>query len=346
MKTNENLRIALFDAKAYDIEFFKEQNKKYNYYIKFFEYKLNEETAPLAKGFDVVCAFVNDDLGTKTIEALVANGITLIAMRAAGYNNVDFRTARGKIHIVRVPAYSPYAIAEHALAMILTLNRQTHRAYNRTRENNFSINGLMGFDLRGKTLGVIGTGKIGQIFIGIMEGLGMKVLAYDKYPNSSLKVEYTSLERLFREADIISLHCPLTDETYHIIDQESITKMKDGVMIINTSRGGLIHSEDLLEALKTRKVASAGLDVYEEESEYFFEDCSNVVMTDDVLARLLSMSNVLITSHQAFFTKEALNNIAEQTLENIRRFFTIGEDIINEVLYECDDQGNCKVVTR
>ncbi|RRD95096.1 2-hydroxyacid dehydrogenase [Clostridiales bacterium COT073_COT-073] len=346
MKTNENLKIALFDAKPYDIRFFTEQNKKYNYYIKFFEYKLNEETAPLAKGFDVVCAFVNDDLGTKTIEALVANGITLIAMRAAGYNNVDFVTASGKIHIVRVPAYSPYAIAEHALAMILTLNRQTHRAFNRTRESNFSINGLMGFDLRGKTVGVIGTGKIGQVFIGIMKGMGMRVLAYDKYPNSSLEVEYTDLDHLFKESDIISLHCPLTDETYHMIDKDSIAKMKDGVMIINTSRGGLIHSEDLVEALKSRKVSSAGLDVYEEESEYFFEDCSDSIIEDDVLARLLSLSNVLVTSHQAFFTKEALNNIAEQTLENIRRFFTIGEEIINEVLYECDENGHCKVVTR
>ena len=309
--TNEHLKIALFDAKPYDIRFFTELNQKYNYQIKFFEYKLNEETAPLAKGFDVVCAFVNDDLGTKTIEALVANGITLIAMRAAGYNNVDFRTASGKIHIVRVPAYSPYAVAEHAMAMILTLNRQTHRAYNRTRENNFSINGLMGFDLRGKTAGVIGTGRIGQAFIEIVKGFGMKVLAYD-----------------------------------HMINKESIAKMKDGVMIINTSRGGLIESEDLVEALKVRKVVAAGLDVYEEESEYFFEDCSDSIITDDVLARLLSLNNVLVTSHQAFFTKEAVTNIAEQTLENIRRFFTIGEDIINEVLAECDENGNWTVVTK
>lgn len=344
--TNEHLKIALFDAKPYDIRFFTELNEKYNYKIKFFEYKLNEETAPLAKGFDVVCAFVNDDLGTKTIEALVANGITLIAMRAAGYNNVDFRTASGKIHIVRVPAYSPYAVAEHAMAMILTLNRQTHRAYNRTRENNFSINGLMGFDLRGKTAGIIGTGKIGQAFMDIVKGFGMKVLAYDKYPNPKLDVEYTDLDQLFRKSDVISLHCPLTDESYHMVNRESIAKMKDGVMIINTSRGGLINSEDLVEALKTRKVIAAGLDVYEEESEYFFEDCSDSIITDDVLARLLSLNNVLVTSHQAFFTKEALTNIAEQTLENIRRFFTIGEGIINEVLAECDENGNWTVVTK
>lgn len=344
--TNENLKIALFDAKPYDIRFFTEQNKKYNYDIKFFEYKLNEETAPLAKGFDVVCAFVNDDLGTKTIEALVANGITLIAMRAAGYNNVDFITAAGKIHIVRVPAYSPYAVAEHAAAMLLTLVRQTHRAFNRTRESNFSINGLMGFDLRGKTVGVIGTGRIGQVFIQIMKGFGCKILAYDKYPNLNLGVEYAPLDKLFQEADIISLHCPLTDESYHMVDKDSIAKMKDDVVIINTSRGGLISAEDLVEALKVRKVAAAGLDVYEEESTYFFEDCSDSIIEDDVLARLLSLSNVLVTSHQAFFTTEALNNIAEQTLENIRRFFTIGEGIINEVLYECDENGHCTVVTR
>jgi D-lactate dehydrogenase len=328
------MKIAFFDTKPYDERFFNEILNEYNFKIKYFENKLNEDTVSLAKGYDVVCVFVNDTLNKAVIDTLHDGGTELIAMRCAGYNNVDFEASHGKVHVVRVPAYSPYAVAEHAAALMVTLNRKTHRAYNRTRESNFNINGLLGFDLHGKTLGVIGTGKIGQILCNIGKGYGMRVLSYDKFPNKSLNLEYTDLDTLYKESDVISLHCPLLIETHHMINKESMNKMKDGVMLINTSRGGLVDAESLIEAIKTRKIGSAGLDVYEEESDYFFEDFSDEIITDDILARLLSFNNVLVTSHQAFFTKEALSNIAKTTLDNIKAFAR-KEELVNEICSIC-----------
>ena len=261
-----------------------------------------------------------------------------MALRCAGYNNVDFEHSYGRLHVVRVPAYSPYAVAEHALALMMAVNRKTHRAFNRTRENNFSINGLTGFDLNGKTVGVIGTGQIGQIFIKICKGLGMRVLAYDIYPKEIPDVTYVSLETIYQESDVISLHCPLTKETTHMINRKAIDLMKEVVMIINTSRGGLVHTEDLIEGLKSRKIGSAGLDVYEEDSDYFFEDFSENVVDDDVLARLLTFTNVIMTSHQAFLTREALSNIAETTLNNIKDYIE-NKPLVNEICYQCISKG-------
>lgn len=338
------MKIAFYDAKPYDQKFFNQENEKYQYKIKYFEAKLTSDTVAMAKGYDVVCAFVNDTLSEEVIIALHELGIQLIAMRCAGYNNVDFATAFNRIHVVRVPAYSPYAVAEHAAALMTTLNRKTHKAYNRTRENNFNINGLLGFDLHGRTMGVVGTGKIGQIFAGIAKGYGMKVLAYDKYPNDALDLEYVSLETLYENSDIISLHCPLTPESHYMIDEASIAKMKQGVMLINTSRGALVNTEALIKGLKEKKIGSAGLDVYEEESDYFFEDFSNEIIEDDVLARLLSFPNVLVTSHQAFLTEEALMNISATTLQNIQDFQE-GKHLVNEICYQCDKKGNCNVVS-
>ena len=335
------MKIAFFDTKPYDSKFFEELNQSFGYKIKYFEYKLSEETARMAEGYEVVCAFVNDNLNKEVMDILYDKGVKLIAMRCAGYNNVDFKAAYGKIHVVRVPAYSPYAIAEHAFALIMALNRKTHRAFNRTRDNNFSINTLMGFDLHGKTMGVIGTGKIGQVFINICKGFGMNVIAYDKFPNEKLEVAYTSLENIYKSSDIISLHCPLTKETYHMIDEASIAMMKEGVMLINTSRGGLIDGASLIEGLKIRKIGSAGLDVYEEESDYFFEDYSDEILNDDILARILSFTNVLVTSHQAFFTKEALYKIAQTTLENIKEFDE-NNKVENEICYNCTNKNDCQ----
>lgn len=334
------MKIAFFDAKPYDIESFNAVNKDYGYKIKYYEARLTEDTAVMAKGCDVVCAFVNDNISGEVVQILSDLGVKLIALRCAGYNNVDFEAAFGKIHVVRVPAYSPYAVAEHALALMMTINRKTHRAYNRTKENDFRINGLTGFDLHGKTVGVIGTGKIGQIFIDICKGLGMNVLAYDLYPAKLEGVTYTDLDTLYSQSDVISLHCPLTKETYHMINSEAIDKMKDGVMIINTSRGDLIDTAALIEGLKSRKIGSAGLDVYEEESDYFFEDFSTKVIDDDNLARLLSFTNVLITSHQAFLTEEALRNIANTTLDNIKAFEQ-DKPLANEICYHCPQMGAC-----
>lgn len=335
------MKIAFYDAKNYDKNSFNPLNESYGYKIKYFDYKLNEDTAKLSKGYDVVCAFVNDTISKEVIDILHDQGIGLIAMRCAGYNNVDFEAAFDKIHVVRVPAYSPYAVAEHALALIMTLNRKTHKAYTRTRDNNFNINGLQGFDLYQKTVGIIGTGKIGQIFAGICKGVGMKVLAYDKYPNPSSGLTYVDLDTLYQESDIISLHCPLLNDTHHIVNETSINEMKKGVMIINTSRGGLVDTEALIQGLKSKKVGYAGLDVYEEESEYFFEDYSNEIIDDDVLARLLSFPNVLVTSHQAFLTAEALGNIATTTLESIKSFEE-GAYLEHEICYNCDKKGICK----
>lgn len=333
--------ITFFDTKPYDKVYFDLLAKEYGFDIRYVEEKLNRHTAALAEDTEAVVAFVNDTIDEKTIERLSKEGVTILAMRCSGYNNVDFEAAYGKIHVVRVPAYSPYAVAEHAIGMLLMLNRKLHRAYNRTREFNFSLNGLTGFDLHGKTVGVIGTGKIGQVFIGICKGFGMRVLAYDPYPVEHADFAYVGLEELCRESDVISLHCPLTKETFHIIDKTSIAWMKEGTYLLNTSRGALIDSEDLMEALKSKKIGAAGLDVYEEETEVFYEDFSNTIVQDDTLARLLSLPNVLITSHQAFLTKEALKNIAEVTLQNLKDFFD-GKPLVNEVCYHCMKNGSCK----
>lgn len=316
------MKIAFFDAKPYDKPAFIKFGEENGIKFKFFETKLNEDTAELAHGFDGVCVFVNDTVNKVVIDILVSLGVKIIALRCAGFNNVDLRYACGKIKIVRVPAYSPYAVAEHAMAMLLTSIRRIHKAYIRTRDFNFSLNGLTGFDLYGKTVGVIGTGRIGRVFINICRGFGMEVLAYDKYPAKGLDngdtVRYVELDELFKNSDIISLHCPLTEETDHIIDEKSLEKCKKGVVIINTSRGALVDAEALLAGIKSRKVGAACLDVYEEESDFFFEDFSGHILEDDTLARLISMPNVIVSSHQAFLTEEALSNIAETTVKNIK----------------------------
>lgn len=330
-------KVAFFDTKIYDIETFTKINTNDKIKIKFYNEKLNINTAIMAKGYEVVCVFVNDDLNKEVIKLLSENGLKYIVLRCAGYNNIDLSAAaKYNIKVARVPAYSPYSIAEHALALIFTLNRKTHKAYFRTRDGNFNINGLMGFDLHNKTIGVIGTGRIGQIFISIVSGLGMNILAYDPFPNEELKkrVKFVELDELYKNSDIISLHCPLTKDTYHLINEKSINKMKDNVMLINTSRGKLIDTQAVINSLKDKKIGSAGLDVYEEEGDYFFEDLSHEVIEDDVLARLLTFSNVLITSHQGFFTREALDNIAESTFENIIKFSN-GEENKNEICAIC-----------
>ena len=333
-----SVKVAFFDAKPYDKDSFNALNKGFGFEMKYFTYHLSPETAVLAKGYEVVCAFVNDIISAEVIDKLYEMGVKLIALRSAGYNNVDFKAAFGKIHVVRVPAYSPHAIAEHAVALMLTLNRKIHKAYIRTREANFTLQGLLGFDFHGKTAGVIGTGKIGRALIRILKGFGMEVLASDVFPDESfareMGIKYVSLDTLFASSDIISLNCPLTPETEYLVNEKSLSAMKDGVMIINTGRGKLIKTTDLVEALKSGKVGYAGLDVYEEESEYFFEDRSGEVIFDDVLARLLTFNNVIITSHQGFFTREALANISETTLKNIQDFVT-GEYLVNEICYKC-----------
>ncbi len=334
-------KIAFFDAKPYDKIQFDALKAQYDLEIKYFENKLNEDTAALAKGCEGVIAFVNDDINEEVINQLHDLGVSIIGMRCAGYNNINFKAAFNKVHIVRVPAYSPYAVAEHAVALLLTLNRKIHKAYNRTRDFNFSLNGLTGMDLYGKTVGVIGTGKIGQVFINICKGFGMKVIAYDPYPIPNADFEYVDFDQLCQLSDVISLHCPLTEQTHHILSKESFDQMKDGVIIINTSRGALIETESLLEALKSYKVGAAGLDVYEEEADLFFEDLSNIIIQDDVLARLVSLPNVIMTSHQAFLTQEALEQIAEITLNNLKSYFE-GEPLPNEICYECKKTNICR----
>jgi len=335
----KNIKIAFFDTKPYDGKAFNQELENTPFDITYYNVKLTEKNVKLAEGYDVVCAFVNDTLNAAVIDKLVEYGIKAVAMRCAGYNNVDIHYAYGKIHVMRVPAYSPYAVAEHAAALILSLNRKIHRAYYRTRDNNFSIAGFEGFDLHGKTAGVIGTGRIGQIMIGILQGFGMKILAYDKFPNTAYAeksgIEYADLDSIYRQADIITLHCPLTNESHHMIDRDSIAKMKKGIMLINTSRGHLIDTGALIDGLKDGLIGSAGLDVYEEEADYFFEDFSGEVVTDDILARLLTFNNVLITSHQAFLTREALGNIAATTIGNIKEFFD-GGFLANEICYQCE----------
>lgn len=328
-------KIAFFGAKPYDIASFDKVNEKYNYDIRYYKGHLNPNNVVLTQDTDAVCIFVNDTADAAVIDAMVNNGVKLLALRCAGFNNVDLKAAKGKLPVVRVPAYSPYAVAEYSLALMLSLNRKIHRAYWRTRDGNFSLNGLMGFDMHGKTIGIIGTGKIAKILIRLLKGFGMRILAYDLYPDMKFAEEegisYVSLDELYRESDIISLHCPLTDQTRYMIDKDSIGKMKKGVMIINTGRGQLINTNDLIEGLKEKKIAAAGLDVYEEEGEYFYEDKSDKIIDDDVLARLLSFNNVIVTSHQAFFTKEALYNIAETTLRNIDDF-RHHRPLVNEVI--------------
>lgn len=337
----EKLKIAFFDAKDYDVESFNKSNMDGLVEIRFFEAKLTEDTAKLADGYDVVCVFVNDVVGEKVIDLLVENGVKLIALRCAGYNNVDIKHALGKIHVVRVPAYSPYAVAEHAMALLLTSVRRIHKAYNRTKDFNFSLSGLTGFDLHGKTVGVVGTGKIGRIFIDICRGFGMNVIAYDKFPAEDSGIHYVSIDELWKKSDIISFHCPLTDENKHMVNANSIEKMKKGVILLNTSRGALIDSGALLEGIKNRKIGAALLDVYEEESNVFFHDFSGHIVEDDTLARLISMPNVIVTSHQAFLTNEALENIADTTISNILEFFE-NDSCSNEICYNCDKIGTCE----
>ena len=336
------IKVAFFDTKAYDKPSFEQYGKLHDIRFRFLETKLNEDTVDLAKGCDAVCVFVNDTVNEAVIEKLYEYGVKIIALRSAGYNNVDIRSAFGKIHVVHVPAYSPYAVAEHAMALLLTSVRRIHKAYNRTREFNFSLNGLTGFDFHGKTVGVIGTGKIGRIFIDICCGFGMKVIAYDLFPAKDSGIEYVSLEMLFEQSNIISLHCPLTDDTRHMINAAAIEKMRKGVVIVNTSRGGLIDAEALLEGIKARKVGAACLDVYEEEADIFFEDRSGHIMDDDLLSRLISMPNVIVTSHQAFLTEEALNNIAETTVNNIRSCFENDGICDNELCYRCGNIEQCR----
>lgn len=334
------IKVAMFDTKPYDKTYF-EKALPDNIKIKYFTAKLDENTYPLCKGFDVVCAFVNDDLNSEVISGLYDFGVKLIAMRCAGFNNVDVKSCYKKVHVVRVPSYSPEAVAEHAAAMLLTSARRIHKAYNRTRDFNFSLAGLEGFNLSGKTVGVVGTGKIGRAFISIMQGFKCNILAYDKFPSQIDGVTFTDMDTLLSKSDIISLHCPLTEENFHLIDKTAIDKMKKGVVILNTSRGALIDAEDLLVGIKDRKIGAACLDVYEEESDLFFEDKSGHILGDDILARLLSMPNVIITSHQAFLTDEALSSIAQTTIKNITDFFD-GKPLENEVCYRCEQFEDCK----
>ena len=317
------MRIAVFSTKPYDRTFLEQANQAHQHQLIYLDARLTVETAALASGFSGVCVFVNDKLDREVLQLLHANGTRLIALRSAGFNNVDLPEAeRLGMTVVRVPAYSPHAVAEHAVALILSLNRMTFRAYNRVREGNFSLDGLLGFDLYGKTVGVIGTGKIGLIFADIMHGFGCRVLASDPVPSADAKefVSYVPLGRLFGEADIISLHCPLTPETDHLIDADAIAQMKPGVMLVNTGRGRVVDTRAVIEGLKSGKIGRLGLDVYEEEENLFFQDLSQQVISDDLFMRLTTFPNVLITGHQAFFTAEALTNIAETTLANISAF--------------------------
>ena len=329
------MKIAVFSSKSYDKESLESHNNGIEF--KYFDATLNKDTVQLAKGFDGICAFVNDHLDADVLHVLAANNIKLVVLRCAGFNNVDLAVAdQLGIKVYRVPAYSPQAVAEHALALILTLNRKTHKAYNRVREGNFSLERLSGFDIYNKTVGVVGTGKIGSIFAKMMNGIGCKVIAYDAYENDEMKklgIEYLPFEELLKQSDIISLHCPLTPETHHLINKDSFAHMKDGVMLINTSRGALIDTKDAIEALKTRRLGYLGIDVYEQEEHLFFRDLSESVIADDMITRLISFPNVLITAHQGFFTSEALSQIAITTIKNINDF-AAGVENANEVAVE------------
>lgn len=339
------MKIAFFDTKPYDRKSFDKYSEKYGLILKYFETKLNEDTVDLAQGYDGVCVFVNDTVNAAVIDRLCEMGVKMLALRCAGFNNVDMKHAFGKIHVLRVPAYSPYAVAEHTMALLLTSVRRIHKAYIRTKDFNFSLSGMTGFDLNGKTIGVIGTGRIGRVFIDICRGFGMRVLAYDRFPADGLDngdaLRYVPLDELFEKSDIISLHCPLTEDTHHIINEASLAKCKQGVVILNTSRGALVDAEALLAGIKSRRVGAACLDVYEEESDFFFEDFSGHIMEDDTLARLISMPNVIVTSHQAFLTEEALENIAETTVKNIAELYET-KRCANELCYRCGKAADCK----
>lgn len=325
--------IAFFDSKSYDIDAFNRVNSNYKFH--FFEVKLSEKTVILAKGMDAVCVFVNDEISKNVLEKLNEYDIHLLALRCAGFNNVDIESAYKKVHIVRVPAYSPNAVAEHSMALLLCLNRKIHKAYLRTRDFNFNIQGLTGFDLYNKTIGVIGTGKIGLAFIKICQGFGMNVLAYDPFPRNDLELNYVTLNELFTNSDIISLHCPLTNDTKHIINDKTIKLMKKNVVLINTSRGGLVDSNALLNGLREKKIMGACLDVYEEEADLFFEDNSSQIIQDDILSLLISLPNVIITSHQGYLTQEALGEIAKVTIQNFDDYFD-GKYLENEICYHCE----------
>lgn len=328
------MKLAFFDTKSYDMPGFDRYALPAGMEIKYFEANLNEDTVSLAAGFDAVCVFVNDTVNAAVVEKLHQLGVKAIALRCAGFNNVDIKACHGKLRVFRVPAYSPHAVAEHAMALLLTINRRTHKAYIRTRDFNFSLQGLAGFDLYGKTVGIIGTGKIGRVFADICRGFGMEVLAYDKFPAPDSGLQYVELPELFAKSDIISLHCPLTDETAHMINAASIAQMKPGVTIINTSRGALVDTEALITGIKEKKVGAACLDVYEEEGDLFYEDYSGHIVQDDKLVRLISMPNVIVTSHQAFLTKEALDNIASTTVSNLVQFFNGTPNENTEVKYQ------------
>lgn len=343
----KTVRIAFFDTKPYDRTYFLKATElpefsSIEYSFDFFEAKLTVATAALAKDHEVVCAFVNDHLDKEVVDKLVEGGVSLLAMRCAGYNNVDLEAVWGKIHVVRVPAYSPHAVAEHAVALLQTLNRRIHTAYNRIREGNFSLNGLVGKDLYGQTAGIIGTGKIGKVLAKILHGFGMELLLDDIYPDEefakSIGASYVPREELYKRSDVISLHCPLTPENHHMINERTLDLMKKDTIILNTGRGGLIDAKALVEALKDGKIRGAGLDVYEEEEKYFFEDWSHAPIQDDILARLIQFPNVVLTSHQAFLTEEALGEIARITLDNIR-LWKEKKPAVNEICYRCIDTG-------
>ena len=328
------VKVAFFDAKSYDKDSVNATNKDFGFEIHYYKERLSMNTVDLAKGKDAVCIFVNAECDARVIDRLEKYGVKLIALRCAGFNNVDLKAAKDRIPVVRVPAYSPHAVAEYAVTLMLALNRKVYRAANRTREFNFKLNGLMGFDMYGKTIGLIGMGRIAKVLTQILEGFGMNIIAYDKYPDLEFYKQHhvtaVTLDELYAQSDIISLHCPLTEETKFIINRESIGKMKKGVMIINTGRGKLINTEDLIEGLRSHQVGAAGLDVYEEEQKFFYEDLSDKMIDDDKLALLLMIPNVIVTSHQAFFTQEALHNIATTTLQNIKDWHD-GKALKNEV---------------
>jgi D-lactate dehydrogenase len=330
------MKVAVFSTKPYDERFLRAANEGHGHELTFFEPRLTKETVPLASGFPAICIFVNDQLNAAAIARLVEGGTRLVALRCAGFNNIDLAAAEEHgLTIVRVPAYSPHAVAEHTVALLLTLNRKIHKAYSRVRDGNLSLDGLLGFDVQGKTVGIIGTGKIGIEVAKIMRGFGCKLLAHDLYPSDvcrELGVTYTTLPELFSQSDIITLHCPLTPETHHLIDAAAIAQMKKGVVILNTSRGALIDTTAVIDALKSGHIGHLGLDVYEEEADLFFEDLSTQVIQDDVFARLLTLPNVLVTGHQAFFTDAAMSNIAATTIENITSFAENGR-VVNQVTF-------------
>lgn len=325
--------IAFYDTKPYEREAFENCRGRERFTIRYFESRLNEDSAAMAVGCDAVCAFVNSDINSRVIDQLVSKGVEILALRCAGYNNVDLQYARGRLTVVRVPGYSPYAVAEHAMALLQTLNRKIHKAYLRTRDHNFSLDRLLGFDLHGRTMGLVGAGRIGRVMSDICRGYGMEVLAYDPHPAKDAGMEFVSLEELCQRSHVISLHCPLVESTYHIIDEERIAGMRQGVILINTSRGALIDSQALVQGLKSGTIGGACLDVYEEEETLFFEDYSDTIVQDDLLVTLISMPNVLVTGHQAFLTREALSDIAQVTLTNLEDYFD-GRTLTNEIVYQ------------